>query len=87
MTKRSTCFAGNRGVYPHHVSQWKRDFVTKKPDPAIRVTAKTTVEIKALKKELRRKDKALAEAAAILVLRKKLSTFYGQESEEECQLP
>ena len=39
--------------------------------------------VKHLGKELRRKDKALAEAAAILVLRKKLNAFYGDESEED----
>ena len=34
-------------------------------------------KIRALEKELRRKDKALAEAAALLVLEKKLQAFYG----------
>jgi hypothetical protein len=36
-----------------------------------------------LEKELRRKDKALAETAALLVLRKKLQAFYGEGSEED----
>ncbi|VEB71715.1 Uncharacterised protein [Providencia rustigianii] len=35
-------------------------------------------ENKQLKRELIRKEKALAEAAAILVLRKKLSDYYGE---------
>ncbi|WP_265504268.1 hypothetical protein [Providencia rustigianii] len=35
-------------------------------------------ENKQLKRELVRKEKALAEAAAILVLRKKLSDYYGE---------
>jgi hypothetical protein len=33
--------------------------------------------IKELEKELRRKDKSLAEAAALLVLRKKFNSNYG----------
>lgn len=37
--------------------------------------------IKKLQKELNRKEKALAEAAAILVLRKKLTALWG-ESED-----
>ena len=41
------------------------------------------LEIKALKKELRYKEKALAETTAILVLRKKLRAFYGEEPEED----
>lgn len=35
-------------------------------------------KIKQLEKELLRKEKALAEAAAILVLRKKLTDYYGE---------
>lgn len=38
--------------------------------------------IRQLEKELNRKEKALAETAALLVLRKKLSAFYEDESEE-----
>lgn len=40
-------------------------------------------EIKSLEKELHRKEKALAETAAILVLRKKLNTLLGTDDEEE----
>lgn len=36
-------------------------------------------EIRQLKKEIRRKDKALAEAAALLVLQKKLQTLWEDE--------
>ena len=39
-------------------------------------------EIKKLRKELRRKEKALAETAALLVLRKKLNALYDPEDEE-----
>ena len=38
-------------------------------------------KIKQLEKELLRKEKALAEAAAILVLRKKLTDDYGETDE------
>lgn len=41
------------------------------------------LEIKELKKELRFKEKALAETAALLVLRKKLRAFYGEEPGED----
>nr|ALK44222.1 hypothetical protein [Colwellia sp. C1] len=41
------------------------------------------VEIKSLKKDLRFKEKALAETAALLVLRKKLKAFYGEELEDD----
>jgi hypothetical protein len=38
-------------------------------------------EIKALKKELQRKEKALAEAAALLVLRKKWEAYCSEDEE------
>ena len=38
-------------------------------------------KIKALERELRRKDKALAEAAALLVLQKKVQEIWGDEDE------
>lgn len=38
--------------------------------------------VKALEKELRRKEKALAEAAALLVLRKKIRALWGEEGED-----
>ena len=43
---------------------------------------KDKVEIKALKKDLRIKEKALAETAALLVLRKKLNALWEDDSEE-----
>lgn len=35
-----------------------------------------------LERELRRKDKALAETAALLVLRKKLNDYWGTDNED-----
>lgn len=39
-------------------------------------------ENKQLKRELARKEKALAEAAALITLRKKLATLWAQDEEE-----
>ncbi len=36
-----------------------------------------------LKKELNRKEKALAEAAALLVLKKKVDALWGDQDDEE----
>ena len=38
--------------------------------------------IRQLERELNRKEKALAEAAALLVLRKKLNAYWGDDSED-----
>lgn len=70
-----------KGIFPHHVTQWKADFVT---GQAVKTPAATRTEnktlrrdIKTLKKEINRKDKALAETAALLVLQKKVHAIWG----------
>jgi len=39
-------------------------------------------EIKRLQQELRRKDKALAEAAALLMASKKIQAYWGEDGED-----
>ena len=39
-------------------------------------------EIKRLQQELRRKDKALAEAAALLMASKKIQVYWGEDEED-----
>ncbi len=70
-----------QGIYPHHVTQWKLDFASGKSAHS-RVekqadTKQLKSEIKQLKKELNRKDRALAETAALLVLQKKVNAIWG----------
>ena len=74
-----------QGVYPHHIKQWKQDFVggakasTKAKVPSEAKSLKS--ENKALKKELNRKDRALAETAALLVLQKKVNVIWGSDED------
>jgi len=83
-----SAYCRGQGLYPHHVQQWKVDFVsghpphTKTASPSEIKTLKN--ENKALKKELHRKDKALAETAALLVLQKKVHEIWGN-SEDNLQ--
>lgn len=74
-----------QGLYPHHVKQWRCDFIsgaqvnaTAKPQAA---SNRLRQEIKDLKKELNRKDKALAETAALLVLQKKVNALWGNDAD------
>lgn len=77
-----------QGLYPHHITQWKEAFSngssmntdTKKQTE----TKKLRNEIKELKKDLNRKNKALAETAALLVLQKKVNEIWGS-SEDSSQ--
>jgi transposase-like protein len=70
-----------RGVFIHQLEQWKTDFcshadsVGKREEARILRTLKE--ENQSLERELLRKDKALAEAAALLVLQKKFRALLG----------
>lgn len=74
-----------RGIYPHHVNQWKLDFASGQMGAATAIkpseAKELKSEIKTLKKELNRKDKALAETAALLVLQKKVNAIWGNDED------
>jgi transposase len=74
-----------RGVHTHHLAQWRRELVegsSQKVSGAADTRA-LREENRALKKELRRKDKALAETAALLVLSKKVAAIFSKDRGEE----
>ncbi len=81
-------YCREKGLYPEQIKQWKQDclsgfLVSDEQNKLVRQQAKADkVEIKALKKDLRIKEKALAETAALLVLRKKLNALWEEDSEE-----
>ena len=74
-----------KGLYPHHINQWKADFLKGTQDPKTKSQCEVKTlrnENKALKKELNRKDKALAETAALLVLQKKVNQIWGSGEDD-----
>ena len=76
-------YCRRKGLYAEQIAQWKQDFL-QTPQPDNRQSQKQAQkEIKELKRELARKEKALAEAAALLVLRKKLNRYYGIDDEDD----
>jgi len=79
-----------QGIYSHHVAQWKEDFASgnsSNEKAATRQVVKNLKsENKALRKELNRKDKALAETAALLVLQKKVRAIWGNGEDEDNSL-
>jgi transposase-like protein len=74
-----------RGVFAHQLEQWKIDFCSHDDIGGSREDAQILrvlkVENQSLERELLRKDKALAEAAALLVLQKKFRALLGGEVE------
>lgn len=69
-----------RGVHTHHLAQWRRELVegSSEKDSGAGEARALRQENQALKKELRRKDEALAETTALLVLKKKRPRYGGK---------
>ena len=74
-----------KGLHEVHLERWKKEFIEGlkikpfvggKNDPQRK-------RIAALEKELRRKEAALAEAAALLVLKKKADAIWGELGDEK----
>ena len=74
-----------RGVFAHQLEQWKIEFCSHGDIAGAREDAQSLrvlkIENQSLERELLRKDKALAEAAALLVLQKKFRALLGGEVE------
>lgn len=69
-----------RGLFPHHLEEWRAAFCASDATPLKAPSALAlSKENTKLKKELRRKEKALAEAAALLVLQKKFQALWADE--------
>jgi transposase len=78
-------YCREQGVFPHHIKQWKADFATNKGQAQgsslVSDMKRLKEENKALKKEVNRKDRALAETAALLVLQKKVQAIWGNDED------
>lgn len=74
-----------RGLFAHHLKQWREAFCAVGGSGNRRETAQEVRELKhangQLQRELNRKEKALAEAAALLVLQKKYRALFEGEAE------
>lgn len=75
------------GLYSFQLTEWKDEFMSKNEER--KAQGPTVAEFKALqaenillKKELRRKDAALAETAALLVLKKKVNMLLGMDEDD-----
>lgn len=76
-------FLRTKGLTTSHIQQWQKEFIDA---VSPNVLSKEDVEIKTLKKdviilekEVLRKDKALAEASALLILKKKAELMWGED--------
>jgi hypothetical protein len=79
------------GLYPEQLERWRQATQGANEKPVLtlkeqkkleRLLAQDQKEIKWLKQELRRKEKALAEAAALLIASKKIQAFWGEDGDD-----
>lgn len=77
-----SAYCRSKGLYPEQLKQWKQSFIESSPKPTAeekQALKQAKHQIKRLEKEINRKDKALAEAAALLVLQKKFNALLEGE--------
>ena len=75
------------GVHSAQLSEWRSDVLkglapVKPEKPAFKKDERDE-KIKILEREIRRKDKALSEASALLILQKKIGMIWGTCDEEK----
>ncbi len=71
-------YCRNKGIFSHHLKQWREDFESgaSSSSPHLAELRDLKSSHKNLQSELNRKEKALAEAAALLVLQKKFQALW-----------
>jgi transposase len=79
-------YCRKHGLYPEQIDAWKAAFEASEPGQAAPSSksdlAAERKKSRALEKELRRKEKALAEAAALLTLSKKAQAIWGTNEDD-----
>jgi hypothetical protein len=73
-----TAHLEREGVKRAEYEQWRLAL-----DEGGAASTATSKRIRQLERELARKEKALAEAAALLVLKKKVDTLYGEDEDDD----
>lgn len=84
-------YCRERGLYTEQVDRWRKAAQDANAQPLLTMADQKDLqkrhqeaqrEIKRLQQELRRKDKALAEAAALLIASKKIQAYWGEGGED-----
>lgn len=82
-------YCRRKGLYAEQIARWREAAIAGNESPCDRLSKPERQELqkerkrsRSLEKELNRKEKALAEAAALLVLQKKSRAIWGEEEGE-----
>ena len=80
-------YCRQKGLYTTQLDQWRNDFMNQSSDDKLpkqqaAEIKKLREENKKLERDLRRKEKALAEASALLILKKKADLIWGVDEDD-----
>ena len=81
-------YCRKRGLYPEQIQSWRaaceqaNDWEHEQSRQRKQAGQTERKQVRELERELNRKDKALAETAALLVLRKKAHAIWGKDADE-----
>ena len=76
-------FLRREGLHEADLEAWRQSMLgALRPGPSKHTKSVEARRVRELETELRRKDKALAEAAALLVLQKKVRALWGEEDDD-----
>lgn len=79
-------YCREKGIYSFQLKEWKEAFMTQKSNEkqpsSLSELKALRAENKQLKQEVRRKDSALAEASALLILKKKAALIWGEAEDD-----
>ena len=84
-----SAYCREHGLYPEQVEAWREACLNANADAAEQEKQQRKAhkaeqkKLRELERELRRKDKALAETAALLTLSKKAEAIWGRNDEDE----
>jgi transposase-like protein len=82
-----SAYCRERGLYPQQLDAWRRaceqanDWAEAQRQEQARLSREQGRRVKDLERELRRKEKALAETAALLTLSKKARAIWGEDED------
>jgi transposase-like protein len=88
-TSELSAYCRERDLYPEQVDRWRQAAQDANAQPLLTMAEQKDLEkrhqadqreIKRLQRELRRKDKALTEAAALLIASKKIQAYWGEDA-------
>ena len=75
-------FLRERGLRQAQLDQWRSRMLEGLESQPKKPSASQARQVRSLERELRRKDKALAEASALLILKKKAAAIWGDEDDD-----